>query len=475
MKYVIIGNGILAHSIAYRLLDNLGAHDQIVLIGPMDRPGSATLAAAAMLNAFGEVGHKPHSTPAEHYHFELSRTATRAWPTFVQTLADRLNACEPEADSDFGLRFGTYIIHNSAADELDDRNFAAIHAALLAHHEPFEWADPSHIPNYHPSTAKRALRALYLPNEGWINPRAVLRALDTVLAHDARVERIDCIVTRLNMHHGRITAALLHDNTMVEGDAFLLANGASASRVLDQSELGLAIQPVFYGVGVSLQLECPGFPHRHCIRTPNRGGACGIYSAPYFLGTNARDDHTFVGASNWVTPAPHHHPRVQSVQRLLRGAVEEINGHFADAHIVQANVGWRPTTQDTFPLLGATDCSNLYLATGTKRDGFHLSPTLSLMIADQMLGKSIDGRLSLFKPERELIHHYTRQEAIDAYLASQRSELYQQHYHPANLAQDTAQIERWRHDIEQLHDQIHAHDWGIPPDMVTLYRSGHAR
>ena len=37
------------------------------------------------------------------------------------------------------------------------------------------------------------------------------------------------------------------------------------------------------------------------------------------------------------------------------------------ATLVKINVGWRPTTQDTFPLIGKTSLNNLFIATGTKR------------------------------------------------------------------------------------------------------------
>ena len=29
-------------------------------------------------------------------------------------------------------------------------------------------------------------------------------------------------------------------------------------------------------------------------------------------------------------------------------------------------------------------------------------------------------------------------------------------------------------DLERLHDKVGAHDWGIPPEMLDMYRYGHA-
>src|SRR5690606_38785532 len=102
-----------------------------------------------------------------------------------------------------------------------------------------------------------------------------------------------------------------------------------------------------------------------------------------------------------------------SVQHLMQAAIQEINGYYAWAELVGVNVGWRPTTQDTYPLLGQTSIANLYIAGGTKRDGFHLSPVISEIMAAQMTGKTIDSRFNMFAPERPLIRDIGRDQGIE--------------------------------------------------------------
>ena len=53
MKVVIIGNGILALTTAFRFLKNSDA--AIEIIGPRNRMGAATPCAGAMLNSFAEI------------------------------------------------------------------------------------------------------------------------------------------------------------------------------------------------------------------------------------------------------------------------------------------------------------------------------------------------------------------------------------------------------------------------------------
>ena len=84
----------------------------------------------------------------------------------------------------------------------------------------------------------------------------------------------------------------------------------------------------------------------------------------------------------------------------MRNAINEINNNFYAATLIKTNVGWRPTTQDTFPLLGKSSLDNLFIATGTKRDGFHNSPVISENIASLMReNKAINKEFQIFNPE----------------------------------------------------------------------------
>ncbi|PCJ19726.1 MAG: FAD-dependent oxidoreductase [Gammaproteobacteria bacterium] len=481
MDYVIIGNGIISLSTAFRLLQRLPDNDSITLIGPSARPGSATLAAAAMLNSFGEIDAYSLQSEPDQYLFELSHRATRMWPEFegelIQAAAEQLPSacgqCEVTQGGCFGQ--GTYLINNACADELDDRNFDAIVNALRDFNEPFDWVNPRDIPNYHPAQHQRATRAILIHNEGWINPRIEVEKLDRILLSHPQVTYIDQRVTRLNRSQTRIESVTLNDGQVIDGDKFLLANGASVNALLVQSDLDLNVQPVFYGIGISLEIQSPLHPHKNCIRTPNRGGACGIYSVPYFQGPGSENDHVLIGASNVLRPQPTHHGRLISIEHLMRSAVEEINGHFYNAELLNINVGWRPSTQDTYPILGKTSLDNFYIASGTKRNGFHLSPVLSEILVDLLMDEDIDPRFHQFAPERKVIHDLSREDAVEIIVSSLMSEQYQHNYRPSNIRMNEQVRQTYQDDIERLHDKVGAKDWGIPAELVNMYRYGHAQ
>ena len=481
MKTVIIGNGILALTTAFRLARKAASSDKIVVIGKKTRPGSATLAAAAMLNSFAEVEEGGLNSEIDLYRFELSRQAARMWPKFALELKDAAGDRLPQALSKhegmMGGGLGTYVINNTAADSLDDSNFDAILAALKRFEEPFELVDPQTIPNYSPEQQFRATRALYIPSEGWLNPRLIIETVDAALLSFPQIEFIDEQVDALMRDGPRIVSVRLGNAQTISGDRVLLASGATVSEILDRSKLGIDIQRIFYGIGTSIEIISPDAIHTKCVRTPNRGLACGLYTVPYFTTAEGVNDRVIVGASNLVSHEPCEFGRIISVQSLLRGAMEQINTKFWNASVARVNVGWRPTSSDGYPVIGPTSIDNLIIATGTKRDGFHLAPLLSEFIASWVLGKKAanDLRFEWFAPERKLIRNHTREEAIEKAVKHMVSAQYQHGYVPAHGRMSELVIQMYRDDLEKLHDKVGARDWGIPPEMLQMYRYGHIK
>jgi glycine/D-amino acid oxidase-like deaminating enzyme len=458
MHIVIAGNGILALTTAFRLVQELTDRDRISIIGSSSRPGSATLAAAAMLSTFAEVEADLLDSEVGLYHFELIHLASQMWPRLLQEIIARAGPQLPSACSTCAgpcggcYDQGTYLINDGAAPERDEANFNAIVAALAQCGEAHQVISGKEIPHYAPQERHRATRALFLPNEGWVNPRLILASLEGALARAPQVRFVEGTVERLEARNARMESVVLEDGLRLEGDRFLLATGASVTDVLTQSGLDLPVQRVFYGQGVSLELRSTQIPRPSCIRTPNRSPA-GLYSVPYFTGPAASEGHILVGATHAISATPAPYPSLAAVESLIRRTTEQLHEHLWHAELLRVNHGWRPTSQDTFPLIGATSIPNLVLATGTRRDGFHLSPLLSTHIARALLGQPPDDRFLRFAPERRLIRHLRRDRAIAA--AVQRG-------------LDATSL-------ECLHDQVGAQDWGIPPEMVEMYRHGHAR
>ncbi|HEY0613850.1 MAG TPA: FAD-binding oxidoreductase [Candidatus Elarobacter sp.] len=459
MNVVVAGNGIVALQTARELVRDR-PDVSVTLIGPAARGGSASLAAAAMFNSFCEVDTETFASPFERLKFEFNRAAVPLWPELLEEL-------RAESGVAIGAGFGTFLINNAVTDTLEDENYEAVRAALVAQAEPFEDVDPRSVPGYNPAPHARALRALWIPREGWVNPVHLIAALDLVLAKEPRVRIVDASVERIEGSAGAVSGVVTDTGERIGGDVVVLAPGASFSAIVERSGLAVSFQRVFYGAGASIRLNTGAATLSNCVRTPNRGLACGTYAAPQDA------SHTLVGASNFISPVPVAAPRLTSVMGLLEGAVEQINRDLYRAELSATNFGWRPTSSDTLPMIGRTDLPNLLVATGTKRDGLHCSPLIARILTALAHGRTPSFDVTAFKPDRPLTRTMTREHSVRTLVRHTLNAAYQHGFRSSHnrMAEDlTAYYTR---EFEALHDAVGAHDWGIPPEMKDMYRYGH--
>lgn len=481
MEIVIVGNGIIALTVAYRLLDKIKINDKIVIIGNKERRGSATMVAPAMLNSFAELESDTLDTEIGRYKFDLSRAAAKSWPDFLMKIIKSAGEDAEKICPDYnGQRqdgwfdTGTYIINNTRTDDLDDENFNAIVRALKAYHEHFEWVEPIDIPNYAPKQAARSTRSIYINNEGWFNPKILIEMLESILKRHPQVTMVDKYVSKLSQRGSEIDFVQTDDGEIIHGDKFLLAAGAATTDLVRDSALSISMQRVFYGIGVTLHLYSPDHPHKKCVRTPNRGLACGLYSAPYYQGPNIANDHVAIGASNFISAVPCNRGRLTSVSTLMAGTIEQINADFYKAELVKVNVGERPLSQDGYPLVGLTSIKNLSIATGTKREGIHLAPVLSEKLVNIIMDNHVDAQFAKLRPERPLIHELSREAAIKKTIKHLMSAVYQHGFVPPDGKMIKMLKDKYEDDLQRLHDKVGAFNWGIPADMIDMYRYGHA-
>ena len=479
MQTIIIGNGIVALSFAYGVLQ-ASTKNQVTIIGPASRNGAATLAAAAMLNSYAEIEHDSFKSQIDVDRFNISKRATELWPEFEKELKQQITG-DPPYNCSICTKGGrgcygksTYIINNASTDELDDKNYNAIRRALVENNKSFADVDPSEIRGYKPHSKYRAIRALRIDDEGWYNPTIFLDKLEKVLSQSDRCSFVNSKVKKLDVINNEIKQVLCDDGRYFSADKFVLAAGASCSKILSDSKMSDIMQRVFYGVGLTIEIKSNSEETQEdCIRTPNRGLACGTYSAPKYYHPDYAQDRVVIGASNFISPWPQEHARLTSVYTLMKAAQTEINSSYYKADFIRANVGWRPTSSDTYPLIGWSEVGNLFIVTGTKRDGFHLAPYIRHEVVNLFLGTSEDHNLRNFEPSRSLIKNLTREEGIEKAVAHKLSAEYQHGYSPPLNNSVNIYKMHIRDELERLHDSVGALDWGIPPEMLDMYRYGH--
>lgn len=464
MRYdiIIIGNGILGLSTAYQLLKK-DPTIKLAIIGPQGRPGSATLAAGAMLNAYAELTNVSLLSYEGRLKFEMARKSSKLWPDWIREINDALkNKGKVE------LKLGTYVINNSLSGQLECENYEIILNTLKEYGEEFEEIGSKDIPGLSALEGCRPIRNLYIPQEGFIDSNSLIKALHSILSDKQNVTILDDEAIKINYEKGKITGVNTKKRGIVFSNNVLLAAGAFSQKLIDTiPEIKKFIPPIFAGVGISLLLrQNQDDPIRHVIRTPNRSGACGLHVLP------RRDKKTlYIGASNNVYVHPSQQITAGISHFLLQCAIEQINQNFYKNEVINWHIGNRPASLDTFPLLGPTSIKGLWLLTGTYRDGLHQSPLLADELSNMILG--IPSSLNeAFLPERAPIKTRTVQQSIEEYITHYVAASYEHGAPPPRFAQEKGYIAALRNKAECWYDALQT-DYGLAPDMVFMFDFTH--
>jgi D-amino-acid dehydrogenase len=112
------------------------------------------------------------------------------------------------------------------------------------------------------------------------------------------------------------------------------------------------------------------------------------------------DNRVVVGASRETGSGFQPHTTVSGVHEVLSEALRVAPG-LAPAQIREIRVGLRPYTVDHLPVLGPIPgLDRIYLATGHGPTGLQLGPYSGKLVADLMLGHSVETDLRPFSIAR---------------------------------------------------------------------------
>ncbi|MFQ6198569.1 NAD(P)/FAD-dependent oxidoreductase [Streptomyces sp. NPDC000405] len=404
---MIVGNGALGLSVAVETALRDPAL-RIAVVGPEPRPGSASVAAGAMLNCFAEVTERTGDHPASRAKFALAREAARLWPDWPARLAEAAR----HAAMPVGRARGTLVVlgARSAGDGVG--GMRAIRAAAEEHGEPCEDVDPYGIGFLEAAAGDQPVDALYLENEGAVDARRVLAALDAA-ASGLGVTRVADEVTSLvtSSAEDAVTGVRLASGTTLAAGAVVLAAGAATGRLIERLPSGM-VQPMLNGTGMALETErVRGEAVPYVVRTPTLVGGCGLHAVP--LGEKAE----YLGATNHVLLDAPTGPRLGIVQALLAGCVAQFDRNIAFSAVRRWHYGLRPVTLDTFPLLGRAPMRGLLFATGTYRDGFHSAPAIARHLAGLLTedAPAESDPYAVFAPGREPIQTMTVDDAAERF------------------------------------------------------------
>jgi glycine/D-amino acid oxidase-like deaminating enzyme len=470
---VVVGNGAVGSALAYELRRR-DAKAKIAIVGPAARRGCATVTAGAMINVWAEISKGQFDDPALADRGKISIESFDLWDPWCEALSEY--APEP-----LSVKWGTYVINNALGSPHEVATVDYQMQVMQERGIEYRVCNVSDVPWLKPEIHAQISRIVRVP-DGRIDPRQVLAAYEAFFrAKDVAV--FDTTVTGIKVGNNLLrsigTSAIsltLADGTNLSAGQVVLANGTFAQELIDQiPDVKRATPRLVWGAGSGLDLSLPPWIHKyggldrsifdidHVVRTVDRGGACGVHLVPYGNG------EYYLGASSGVWFEPEWKPRVHAVHVLLRSLAEEINGAFFFATFSMRGPGFRPTAIDGLPLLGETSRPGVWLANGTKRDGFTMSPLIARELANAILG----GKSLLparFLPTRNVISYKNRTAAIDDGVTGDFGGEVQHGLRLPPYAVEPYRAAK-RAKIEAIYEKRKIVDFGIHPEMVHLYEN----
>tara|TARA_B100002051_G_C16420776_1_gene479282 strand:- start:197 stop:697 length:501 start_codon:yes stop_codon:yes gene_type:complete len=155
---------------------------------------------------------------------------------------------------------------------------------------------------------------------------------------------------------------------------------------------------------------------------------------------------------------------------MLNDAMNQIGPVVGRASFTDYVFGFRPVSEDVFPLLGETCLKGIWYLNGTKRDGLTMSP----FICSEMAKEILNGKSKLpkeFTPSRKLISYFNKEKAIQKTIIAK----YNKENTHNMLLPDSNDIpghfNKLRISIEKTYKKYQLKNFGIHPELLSLYEN----
>ena len=379
---IIVGSGTIGLSIAFELTkENLN----IALVSPREQSGMASLAAGAMVDAFGEI--ESLDSDIERQRLRMEVKAQRRYPDWLKEITQR-------SGQEIFHRQGIFILSNNGGEH-DIPKMNLMREQMRAFGEDFEEVDPKDIPGLKPNYLFRAQDAMLMKSGLSVDTTQLLPALEEALQKSDRCTRIDDSVTSVDPEGNTWKVHTANNGTLFTEKAIVCAGAHTFKIIGEQLRVKAALPKLYFGRGTSITvINGPDLPY--CIRTPNRALSCGIHMVP------RHGNRIYLGATNLFGTDYDHlptGPTCGEVHTLFEAIMGELNTSLRNVCMDYTSWGLRPISQFNYPMAGATNIPGLFIATGTHRTGVHLSPVIAEFTAAEVLGKELSEE-NIFSPQK---------------------------------------------------------------------------
>jgi glycine oxidase len=365
-EVVVVGGGIIGLACAWRIAQT----GRSVVVLDRGEPGAgASWAAAGMLAPVAEAEF------GEDAHLRINRDGAALWPAFAAELAERTGV-----DLEY-RRTGSLVVAIDADDVEELRRLYELRRGLGL---DTEWLTGRDCRRLEAGLSPRVRGGMLAPDDGQVDPRAVVRALREAVEREGGEIRTGIAVEAAEESGGEVTGVRLADGEVVPGATVVLAAGAW-SAALGTVDPPPPVRPV---KGQILRLRgTPGQPlAARVVWTPRCYVVCRP-SGEIVIGSTVEER----GFDTTVTAG--------GVRELLEDAWEVLPD-IDERELVETRAGLRPGTPDNLPVIGAASTAGLLWATGHYRNGVLLAPITADAIARLVRGDDVPPALAEFSPAR---------------------------------------------------------------------------
>ena len=251
---------------------------------------------------------------------------------------------------------------------------------------PAYWLGENAIRQYQPGLGSDVAGGWWFPEDGQVDNRALAKTLWTAALELGVDLRDGVAVEAIQQRRGRVSFLRTTAGEM-RADRYVMACGAWSFDLLPV--------PVYPKKGQMLSVR--PFDSASVRRLQRILYAAHTYIVP------RRDGQIVIGATSEDAGfRPGNTP--EGIQALLGRAIR-LYPELAEYQIEELWWGFRPATADDLPILGPSQCENLYLATGHYRNGILLAPATAGAIAELILNQKSDPLLEHFHWERFLTNN----------------------------------------------------------------------
>lgn len=367
----IIGGGIIGTSIAF----GLAAEKLDVVIFDRKQPGrEASWAAAGMLSP------APDST-RDLPLLQFARESLERYPQFIEAVEDA-SGKHTNYVQDGALEV---FLSADAERECDARLSELRRLSISVERITAEAAR-----QIDRAISASIRDALWIPDEGMVEPHALMDALLTAAGNRGVEIRAGCDVTGLIREGGRCTAVIA-GGEKIGAQHVVLAAGCFSGEIVNERWLKQMVptRPVRgQMIAFRPKPEVPGA--RHVIRS-DRG-----YVLP-------RSDGRIVAGSTIEEARFDKLVTAAGLSKILESALA-ICPELSGAEVIETWAGLRPGTPDDLPILGPADCEGLWIATGHYRSGILLAPATANLFRNWIVCANPGVDVAAFSPLRFAQH-----------------------------------------------------------------------